>query len=181
MDITETLNRNFFCILLRTLLHPVNNSHKRQFHWLFVSPPVSPQPVEGIFFSYDSEVFVYCHLQMKFTNPLFFLSFHSLLLPFLSLCNWKLYTIISKYGLFKNKFNVNLECNSYTFSFFPPTRGSESPNLRSNQFWHKISRVAFRKLYKFSKLLGSPLKGLGMCSPGSFPPTCWWEMVANEV
>ena len=59
-----------------------------------------------------------------------------------------------------NRFNVNLECNSYVFYFFPPTSGlvafeSHKPQIQSVLLPN--SCVTFRKLYKLSKLLGSPL------------------------
>lgn len=122
MDITETLNRNFFCILLRTLLHPVKNSHKRQFHWLSVSPPVSPPPEESIFFP----MIVRCLFPVIHKCSLQILYFFCLFT--LYCCHFCLYVIENFTWLFQNmdflnKFNVNLECNSYMFSFFPPTRG----------------------------------------------------------
>ena len=64
MDITEKLNRKLFFILLSILLHLVKNSHPKKGAISAVSPPFPPPSVEGIFFSYDSDIFVSYHSQI---------------------------------------------------------------------------------------------------------------------
>lgn len=63
MDITEKLDRKLFFILLSILLH-LEEFPQKKGAISVVSPPFPPPLVEGIIFSYDSDIFVSYHSQI---------------------------------------------------------------------------------------------------------------------